>query len=145
MYLKKLPETSTGTSAGSIEPLTNLGSLADKIYSFLSSSSASQISACSTPTTSIDAEVKQVRGMLAALMESNSKLLVRVSALESSILQNNNRSSRRDRSPSPGPRRRSMLREILPPDCKLCYYHYKFLGKTKNCKSLPMAFPANGR
>lgn len=140
MFLKKLPELLAGTLAGSTEPLTNLGKMADKIYAFLPSSTpAPQISVCSAG----DPDIVQIKSMLNVMMESQTKMLTRIVALESASNQTD-RHSRRDRSPrSPDRRSRSgsRARNSMPPTLKVCYYHYRFWDKAKKCTDLPDGTP----
>lgn len=150
MFIKKLPEKLAIMLAGSTEPLINLGKLADKIYTFLAPQAASQIAAFSASplSTSLpDAEVRQLKAMLSALIETNAQMLTRIATLEASFLAQGNQrtphTSRRDRSYSPGPRRRSTARNstTMPEDSKLCYYHYRFMGKAVKCTTLPDGTP----
>ena len=140
MFIKKLPEKLGGILAGSSETLVKLGELADRIYAFYASTS-SQIAACSTmvPSSPFDVEMRQIKAMLTSIVETNVKLATRLTVLETE-LQNRpstHPSRRHDRSITPPARRRSTSRDqFMPPDSKLCFYHYKFMGKAQKCKPL---------
>jgi len=145
IFVKKLPETIGSILVGSGEQLQKLGELADKIYAFHINTQQPQIAAYAAPPSSsvvlprsIESEITQIKAMLSSFIESNINLTTRVATLEAGLHSTrSSRSSQRNRSPSPMPRRRSLSRGGIPEDSKLCYYHYKFMGKAKNCKSLP--------
>ena len=142
MFIKKLPEKLGIMLAGSTEPLTNLGKLAEKINAFLVPQAVSQISAYSAPPLAGSlpgSEIQQLKAMLTALIETNARMLSRVAALEASVVaQCIQHSSRCDRSFSPGPRCRSLSRNsnVMPEGSKLCFYHYQFMDKVEKCSKL---------
>ena len=147
MFIKKLPENLMGILAGSNEPIGSLGLLADRIHNFTSNIS---IAAASTGQPSI-AAIRQVdpnTQLLNILVESVSKLTMKIAELESRPPCSGHSSRYQQRSPSRNqhspsrnrspyrPRDESRQRSKVPEGLEVCYYHYTFGKNAKKCKQL---------
>ena len=111
MFLKKLPEQLASILAGSSETLIKLGELADRIHAFHKSTTP-HVAAYSTASAPVapfsavpvlDSELKQIKTMLASIMETDIKLSTRIAELE--VEQRIHRSQSRNRSPGRSPSR----------------------------------------
>lgn len=142
MFVKKLPESIGGILISSSEPLDKLGELANKLYAFHKNSQQHHIAGISAPSpvapsVPMEAELQQIKTMLSSLLDNNIKLTSRVAVLEAGLqFTRPSRSSYRSQMPPLNRRNRSTSRGKMPEDSKFCYYHYTYMGKAKNCKTL---------
>lgn len=142
IFLKRLPADVGAVLVGSSESLPRLGELADKVHRFIATSTPHSTAAITTtvPAPTVAAvkadENQHLYRMLATLTESIAALSNRIAQLEIAHQPRN-----RERSLTPQNNRdrsRSSSRNFrVPENSKLCYYHYRFMGKAKNCKPLP--------
>ena len=150
LFIKKLPGTIKGILAGSNEPLSSLGALADRIYDFTNTAAVGGINQQSIAAVNVSqpsiAAIKPVdpnTQLLNLLVENVSKLTMRITDLENQssrgerLSRYQERSPTRNRSQSPyRPRSESRQRFGVPSGVDLCFYHYKFGKEAKKCKQL---------
>jgi hypothetical protein len=147
LFLKRLPREVRNVVAGSSEPLDRLCDLADRVFDYagpaksVAAVAEHSIAAVRTPTA--PGIANQQLHALNTLIESVAKLTTRIANLEAGVMHNatcsnhnaTHRHSRsRDRSPTPI---RGRSRSSQPPTgIPICYYHYNFGEKARNCKNL---------
>ena len=138
LFLNQLPEDIRKIVAGSIDPLDSIGRMADRIMNYGSSKRQGESASIAAMGTSPASYINPQIQLLNTLVESVAKLSSRVSELEnrSSYQPYQHRSRSTARSP-PASRSTSQQRSYeIPAGVDLCYYHYRFGKKAKNCKNL---------